>query len=516
MATQPIIGSGGVPTSSDVLNPTTGLNGGVPDVANEQVLRAKMGFGLDGFFQDVNSANPMPATLAAETTKVIGTVNIAAAQNISPFDVQMSQSASITPLRELSIAIKARIFGDSFADGVGVGEDAGTFPATPTVTGTASGATVGGAFVVSTGATLGSTGNMTSLLVNSFITGSVGLFQAGVLLPSVSLTGFRVVSRKASVDTGVDSAAFNVVTGTAPANGLFNRFEIWYQGNGAIFTVNGLAIHRMPGTVSTPRTTTLNFPLAVTWTNAVGPVATLRVGAFTSSEGYFFEATYNIADVTAQIRGITASRVGAAEAYHQIADTTGLTAAESYGSFQLGWDEGGTPGWRRQRVGSKGVQQAFSTMTQDMKDSGRNPVHFYTVIPVLSAAVDTLLALTGTKSGATVVATTTPAVVTAGKNFRITRVTASYFATLVSGYAVVRVRFNPAGLVAITSPVAATIAVGSSSPTTINAAASVEAALDDGWEFAAGTGIGISAQGFTEGIAAIVGYVLVSVTGFEY
>ena len=431
-------------------------------------------------------------------------------------DTQLNQSASVTPLRELSIAIKARLFGDSFADGVGVGEDAGTFPATPAVTGTATGSVTGGAFVFRTGATGGATGDMTSLLTGSFITGSVGIFQAGILLPSASLTSFRLVSRKASVDTIVDSTAFNVVVGTGPVSGLFNRFEIWYQGNGAIFTVNGAAIHRMTGNTSAPRTTTLSFPLAITWVSTTGPTATLRFGAFTATEGYFFEANYSIADVTGQVRGITLSRSGPAESYSPINDTSTITSSESYASYQLGWDDGGTAGWRRQRVGSKGVQQTFSTMTQDMKDSGRNPVSFYTVIPVLTAAVDTLLSLTGTKTGATVAATTTPAVVTAAKTFRITRVSASYVATLISGYAVVNLRFNPAGVVAITSPAAVTLAVGSDAPVTVNALGLAEAAVGDGWEFAAGTGIGISAQGFAAATGTAVGYIMVSVTGYEY
>lgn len=165
---------------------------------------------------------------------------------------------------------------------------------------------------------------------------------------------------------------------------------------------------------------------------------------------------------------------------------------------------------------AKGTQGANYVPTQDAKDAGRVPVHYYMLIPVLATATDVLQSLTGTKSGSTVTATTTPAVVTTGKTFRVTRIAATYIATATSGYGVVRLRYNTGGVVAITSPVAATLAVGTSNPATANAADTEEAILPDGWEFAAGTGIGISVQGFSAATATAVGYILVSVTGYEY
>ncbi len=165
---------------------------------------------------------------------------------------------------------------------------------------------------------------------------------------------------------------------------------------------------------------------------------------------------------------------------------------------------------------TKGTQGATGFTTQDLKDAGRNQIHYYMVIPVLATATDALQSLTGTKGGLTVTATTTPAVVTAGKTLRITRVAATYVATITSGYAIVRLRFNTAGVVAVTSPVAATLAVGAGNPATANSTSFEEATLSEGWEFAAATGIGISVQGFAAATATAVGYVLVSVTGYEY
>lgn len=165
---------------------------------------------------------------------------------------------------------------------------------------------------------------------------------------------------------------------------------------------------------------------------------------------------------------------------------------------------------------TKGTQAATGVTVQELKDAGRNPVHYYTLIPVLTSATDTLQSLTGTKSGATVAATTTPAVVTAGKTLRITRLSATYIATATSGYGIVRLRFNTAGVVAITSPVAMEMCVGAGTPATANSTGSEDAAVPDGLEFAAATGIGVSVQGFAAVTATAVGYVLVSVSGFEY
>ena len=165
---------------------------------------------------------------------------------------------------------------------------------------------------------------------------------------------------------------------------------------------------------------------------------------------------------------------------------------------------------------TKGTQGAVGMTTQDLKDAGRNAVHYYTLIPVLSTATDTLQTLTGTKSIATILATTTPAVVATNKSFRVTRMAATYIATATSGYGIVRLRAQPAGVVTITSPIFATLAVGSGAPTTANACDTEEATLDEAIEFAAGFGVGISVQGFSGVTPTAVGYLLVSLTGYEY
>lgn len=147
----------------------------------------------------------------------------------------------------------------------------------------------------------------------------------------------------------------------------------------------------------------------------------------------------------------------------------------------------------------------------------RSPVTYYMLIPVATSATDTLQALTGTKSGATVGAATTPAVVTTGKTFRVTSFCASYIATATAGHAMVRLRANTAGLVTIGSPIYRVLQVGAGTPATGNSSTGSQvAAIPDGLEFPTGTGVGISVQGFNGATAAAVGLVVAELSGYEY
>lgn len=254
-------------------------------------------------------------------------------QKAQPFDVAMNQTALITSLRHLASGTITRIFGDSFADGIGSGEeDAGAFPTTGTVTGTGTVTASSGQLIFRTGATIPSTASLQSINVLPFVTGTVANAQNGWTFQSANLTAFRVVSRRASVDTAIDSTLFNVVPttvtnpGTAGAlagalvDGLLHRLDIFYQGNTAIFSVGGNAIHRMPGELASPRTNTLDLPAFFEVTNAAGPIATMRCGHYSATDGYFFECTYNVADVTGTHRGSAANRIGSAPRVQKIID----------------------------------------------------------------------------------------------------------------------------------------------------------------------------------------------------
>jgi hypothetical protein len=165
---------------------------------------------------------------------------------------------------------------------------------------------------------------------------------------------------------------------------------------------------------------------------------------------------------------------------------------------------------------TKGTQGTTGFTTQDLKDAGRNVTNYYMAAQVVSTATDTLMSLTGYKSGAAVGATTTPAVVTAGKTYRITGVKITYIAIATAGTVHFTLRANTGGVVAIGSPGVIEWAIGAAAATA-GVSETVFCPIPDGLEFAAGTGIGISMQGFgATGTAAAVGYGMCSVLGYEY
>ena len=164
----------------------------------------------------------------------------------------------------------------------------------------------------------------------------------------------------------------------------------------------------------------------------------------------------------------------------------------------------------------KGTQGATGVSTQDLKDAGRNVSTLFMAAAVVSTATETLQSLTGYKSGAAVTATTTPAVVTTGKTFRVTRISITYVGVATIGYVLVKLRANTAGVVAVTSPLVLTLSQGATAATAGNTT-TTEHTFPDGLEFAAGTGIGITVQGFgATGTAAAVGYAQVALYGYEY
>ena len=165
---------------------------------------------------------------------------------------------------------------------------------------------------------------------------------------------------------------------------------------------------------------------------------------------------------------------------------------------------------------TKGTQGATGFTTQALVDAGRNVSNFFMVLPVVTTATDTLQSLTGYKSNAAVTATTTPAVVTTGKTYRITSIQLAYVAIATAGYAKFTLRANTGGVVAIGSAAVQNWFLGGPG---VTAGMFFSETIDfpDGLEFAAGTGIGVSVIGYgATGTAAAVGYAAISIYGFEY
>jgi len=165
---------------------------------------------------------------------------------------------------------------------------------------------------------------------------------------------------------------------------------------------------------------------------------------------------------------------------------------------------------------AKNTQATYAVSTQDQKDTGRNVTNYFMAAQVVSTATEALQSLTGYKSGAAVGATTTPAVVTSGKTYRINGITITYVAIATAGSIQVNLRANTGGAVVIGSPLVSSWLVGAEAATA-GISNTVHIDIPDGLEFAAGTGIGITVLGVgATGSAAAVGYAKVSVGGYEY
>jgi hypothetical protein len=170
---------------------------------------------------------------------------------------------------------------------------------------------------------------------------------------------------------------------------------------------------------------------------------------------------------------------------------------------------------------TKGTQGATGFTVQDLKDAGRNQTNYFMAAQVQSTATETLQSLTGYKGGIAVAATTTPAVVTAGKTYRINRIVISYESIVTTvGVIQVNLRANLTGVALVTSPLVDSWLVGSTTAASVAVAGNTETIVitfPDGIEFSAGTGIGITVLGLSVlGVAAAVGYAKISIGGYEY
>lgn len=141
----------------------------------------------------------------------------------------------------------------------------------------------------------------------------------------------------------------------------------------------------------------------------------------------------------------------------------------------------------------------------------------YTAAPVAEA----LQNVVQWYGNAAVTATTTPAVVPAGKTLRLTSVTMSTKSLATVGSAVLRIRANTAGLAVLASPLVWSCECGSRSGATTVAMTggtdTVNIILPDGIDLPAGTGIGFTLAGYgPTGTLTLEGVTRFVVTGFEY
>jgi hypothetical protein len=224
------------------------------------------------------------------------------------WDPNFAQSAMVDQLRGLRVSNVIRVFGDSFANGIGSGTDFGSFPTNVTIMDTATGGVSGGQLVMRTGsANNGAGAVLQSLKVLAFVTGAISGAQSGIQFPTTPTT-WKVVSRKDGTDTAVSSASFSGTANTPDGN--YHRYELFYQGPGSVkFVVDGVLLHSLSGQPSAVRTSTLDFPLRYEiYNDATNTFA--RFGAYDTQNGYFFEAVYPAANLVMNARGSTALRLG--------------------------------------------------------------------------------------------------------------------------------------------------------------------------------------------------------------
>lgn len=167
---------------------------------------------------------------------------------------------------------------------------------------------------------------------------------------------------------------------------------------------------------------------------------------------------------------------------------------------------------------TKGTQGATGISTQDLKDAGRNVTNIFMAAPIITTVAEVMQSFVAYKSGAVVGATATPAVVTAGKTYRINSIEITYWAATVIGGALVRMRVLAGGVALIGSPLYKTFQVGVPAIFTAGSAMTYVYPYPEGIEIPAGAGIAFGVQGVgADGTTGtITGKIMIVVNGYEY
>jgi len=148
-------------------------------------------------------------------------------------------------------------------------------------------------------------------------------------------------------------------------------------------------------------------------------------------------------------------------------------------------------------------------------DLNRVQLSFHLLIPTAAPVAEALVSLTGCKNFVAVTATTTPAVVTTGKIFRISGMRMNTASLAAAGMVVVRLRVNTAGVVTATSPVVAQMQCGSIAATAA-LQSSQEITFDGGIDVPAGAGVGFTFAGYVGATLTLQSFTTCEMWGYEY
>jgi hypothetical protein len=380
---------------------------------------------------------------------------------------------------------------------------------------------------------------ITNFPVSQAVTGTVTVTQATGTNLHATIDNFpasQAVTGTVTANAGTGTFAVSASSLPLPTGAATSALQT--TGNSSLSSIDGktpalgqaLAAGSTPVVLPAAQITALTPPTSVGITGSVavtGPLTDtqLRATAVPVS-GAFYQATQPISATALPLP------TGAATSANQTSLITvlGSPMQQSGGSLTanaginlntsaLALETGGNLAainTKTPATTTKNVQATALQPTVNVTDTGRNLTTFFMVNQVVTTNADVLMSLTGYKSGAAVAATTTPAVVTAGKTYRITSLTFTYVATTTAGTAHFTLRANTAGAVALASPAVCEWTVGGPSATA-GVSQTISVPIPEGIEFAAGTGIGVSMQGFgATGTAAAVGYGICKIIGYEY
>jgi hypothetical protein len=348
-------------------------------------------------------------------------------------------------------------------------------------------------------------GTIESVLSAPYASIIIDTDQTGTLVVKQYITsaaGTQVINTTFNIPA---KASGNCFGRSFPING--NYFSISYTNTGASATTT-LNINVAYGNINAT-TQLLNLPTSLNEIN--GTALSLGQVAMASSLPVVIASNQSSIPVAATLQAgsAIAGKVGIDQT---TPGTTNLVALTAETTKVIGTVNNPTL--------TKGTQGTTGVSTQDLKDAGRNQTNYFMAALVAGTSTEALQSMTGYKSGAAVTATTTPAVVTTAKTYRIQSISITYVWLATAAEAQVNLRANTAGVVAIGSPLVASWVIGEAEAATAAVAGGAQTIVipfPDGMEFAAGTGIGITVLGQSAtGTAVASGFVKVTVTGYEY